>query len=352
MSFTIPSLDDLIARGMGEVDNTLDKSENAMIYDAVASGAVMVNELLMFAKHHFDKMDVENNHDQDLDRYVFLRTGIARKMGTKADGDLLFTGSTDTYIPQGTLVTDGQVTFVTTFGDTIGPDGNVTIHAEAVQAGNHGHISADTLTSLVDPVAGVVSVTNPEDIKAGTNREGDVDLRTRYYLFYQDRATSNNPAHYRQWAMEVDGVGQVRVVRAFNGPLTVKVIVLNNNYQSPDQDLLDQVKAHIETRQSFDVEELAVVGATPVPINVQTTLLLQDGYIDEEVKGDIADNIRAWLSDYPDPAYVLTSVSYYDIIAIVKQTEGVIDIVDLAVNGGTANIPISIDQVAEVGAVT
>ena len=70
------------------------------------------------------------------------------------------------------------------------------------------------------------------------------------------------------------------------------------------------------------------------------------------MKNNIADNIRNWLSDYIDPLWVRESVSYYDIISIVKQTEGVIDIETLTVNGGTANIPIGIEQVAEVGTVT
>ena len=352
--FTIPSLDEVRNLGLDAVDNTLDKSENAMVYDAVASGSVMVYELLSFAKDAFDKMDIENNYGDDLNRYVYLRTGITRRAGTYAKGKLLFKGTPGTLVPQNYIVKneDETVSFRTLYADVIDDTGSVLIDAVSVITGYQGYLDSDTLTVLSERISGITSVTNPEAVEDGTDPETDVQLRTRYYLFFRDRATSNNPAHYRQWAMEVDGVGQVRVIRAFNGPLSVKVIVLDNLYQSADEELINSVDAHIRTKQSFDVEELLVVGATPVEINVQAELLLTSGYTDEEVKSAIAENLRSWLSTYTDPLWTRESVSYYDIIAIVKQTQGVIDIVDLTVNGGTANVPIGIEQVAEVGAVT
>lgn len=354
MSFTIPSIDEVRTLGLNAITNTEDKTENAMVYDAVASGAIMAHELLSFAKNAFDKMDIENNSGDDLNRYVFLRTGITRKMGTLANGKLLFAGTPGTLVPQGYIVTDANnnVSFKTLYGDVITEGGTVLIDAVSTVVGYQGYITADSLTVMTDKRQGITSVTNTEDMEEGTDPETDAQLRTRYYMFFRDRATSNNPAHYRQWAMEVDGVGQVRVVRAFNGPLSVKVILLDNRYQSADGELINNVDAHIRTRQSFDVEELLVVSATPILINIDTDLILADGYDDAQVKNNIADNIRNWLSDYIDPLWVRESVSYYDIISIVKQTEGVIDINTLTVNGGTANIPIGIEQVAEMGTVT
>ena len=349
--FIIPTIDDFLEIGLNEVSATLDKSENAMIYDAIGSGAHMAYEISAFAKSAFDKMDVENNFGSDLDRFVFMRTGLIRKSGTFATTDLKFTGTAGTTIPQGFMVSnqDGTVIFKTNYGDIIASDGTLTIPATATVGGYLGYIAPDTITVMPSILAGVTSVTNPSEIVDGTNPETDVQLRSRYYLYYQDRATSNNPAHYRQWAMEVSGVGQARVVRAFNGPLTVKVILLDSQYLPADSELCQTVYDHILTRQSFDVDELSVVGATPVELNISVELKLVAGYADSEVKNKIADKLRTWLMTYADPLYVRETVSYYDIISIIKQTEGVIDIVTLAVNGGTSNIPVGIDQAAVVG---
>ena len=352
MSYTIPTLDDLRKKGLSVVSNTLDKSENAMIYDGISACAVVCNEILFFARKEFEKMDINNNSGDDLDKYVYQRTGITRTEAVKANGKCRFIGTQGTLIPQYFVITNGDKEFQTRYGDVITEQGYVDIDVEAVIGGNIGKIPAHTITIIKEKLNGLDSVDNQSEISGGYDAASDTELRQAYWDYYQDKATSNNPAHYKKWAMEVPGVGQARVIRAYNGPLSVQVIILNDFYQSANEELLAKVKAHIESRQSFDVRDLSVISATPVLLNIQTQLVLFDGYDDAAVKKQIKINIEEWLSRYIDPQYVRTSVSYFEVAGIIAKTDGVKDITSFLLNGGTTNIPISETQVAEVGVVS
>ncbi len=57
----------------------------------------------------------------------------------------------------------------------------------------------------------------------GVGVETDDELRERFFLTQRNNATSGNAEHYRQWALEVDGVYGAKVTPLWAGPGTVKV---------------------------------------------------------------------------------------------------------------------------------
>src|SRR5690606_15582268 len=131
----------------------------------------------------------------------------------------------------------------------------------------------------------------------GYDAETDNELRARYYDKLQRPGKAGNKYHYEEWAREVLGVGDVRVFPRFNGPLTVKVVIIDSNKQPADLLLIDRVYSHIEEEMPFGVSELSVVSATPKPIDVSAELTLGDGYALENVQPEVEQNIRAYLSE-------------------------------------------------------
>lgn len=352
MAFTIHTFDEMLTLGLSAVSNTMDKSENAMIWDAVAAGAVMAHELEVFAKRAFDLMDIENNFGKDLDRFVYQRAGIERRVGTKAQGVAQFTGDAGTVIPKGFGITDGRVEFLTEIEGVIGDDGKVLLPIVCSKYGDFGPCQPNTLTDQLKVLNGIKTVTNPAYISAGYDTDTDEKLRWRYYDYLRNKATSNNPAHYRMWANEVPGVGQVRVYRAGPTPLSVKVVVLDNRFKAAPPDLVEAVRQHIEEKQSFDVDHLEVVSATVVPLNIAVSLELEKGYTDEKVKKIIKKNIDDFLSQSVDRNFERRVISFYDIASVIIRTEGVLDIKALTLNGAADNIQLSDYEVAEIGDVT
>lgn len=348
MPFDYKSKEELLQIGLDAISDEFDKSENAFIYQAISATAVIAHDLMLKVEDIHKKQRLDNLEGADLDHYVYDRTGLRRKEATRAVGKVTFYGNDGTLIPQHTVVTNGTVSFVTEYGDVI-RDGSVTISVLSEDKGNLGSFPAQSINQMASTVIGVERVENAEVIQPGSNAESDLSLRARYRLYMTDTPTSNNPAHFRQWAKEVDGVGQARVMRSFKGPGTVQVVVLNNEYLAASSELIDKVKANIESKMGFDVVELSVVAPSVVKLNLQLNAEYSDGYESEQVKVSIKERLKSYLSNYADPNYIRTFVSYWDIAVLVKGTEGVRDIRSLTVNGGQNNITLTETQVIEVG---
>ena len=148
--------------------------------------------------------------------------------------------------------------------------------------------------------------------------------------------------------MEVTGTGDARVFPCYNGPLSVKVVVIDSNKQPADESLIKSVQQHIEEEMPFGVRDLSVISASALKINLTVTLSIMSDYIEANVIEMIKANITQYLSDI---AFTSTFVSYAKIGSIIIDSEGVLDYENLLVNGDTSNVPIGDEQVAIMGGV-
>ncbi|MGK5506723.1 baseplate J/gp47 family protein [Brevibacillus formosus] len=110
-----------------------------------------------------------------------------------------------------------------------------TVKVEAVVAGSSGNVPANSITLFPVTLAGFTAVTNPSPTSDGFDAESDEDLLKRYYQRIRTPATSGNKAHYKNWAMEVQGVGDVRIVPLWDGVNTVKVIIIDSDKKPASQ---------------------------------------------------------------------------------------------------------------------
>lgn len=329
------------------IQNTVDKRQNSLTHDAISVAAVEFANFSLKLQTVADKQDVENLEGEELEQFVYQRTAIERKPATKATTTVIMSGQGGTTFPQGSLVSTGEINFVTIEDATIGESGQVSVIVECEEFGSVGNVPANTIVLFPISIPGVVDVYNPEPVTNSYDAESDDDLRSRYYEKLQRPVKAGNKYHYEQWAKEVVGVGGVRVVPRWNGPLTIKLIIIDSNGQPARQDLIDDVFSYIETQRPFGAD-VTVVSAIGVPINVSVNLVLADGYTEEAVKEDIAKNIVEHLKSI---AFKANYVSYAQIGSIILNTEGVLDYSDLLINGGTVNIPVADDEVAIMGVI-
>ena len=106
--------------------------------------------------------------------------GISRLPATNSRVQLTITGSTNTVIPQGSLVSanDTGDQFETETEITLDSLGDGAVFASAVNTGVIQALSG-TLTIIDTPVTGWDTVTNPTDADLGSEEETDVELRSR-----------------------------------------------------------------------------------------------------------------------------------------------------------------------------
>lgn len=335
-------------RMLDAVPSDLEKREGSFIWDALSPAAIELALAYIELDRVLQLGFAQTTYGQYLD-YRAAEHGLTRKAATKAAGQVTVAGSPGTVIPPGSLFATGAgVQFATTAEATIGAGGTVNVDVEAVEAGTAGNVPAGTITGIPVAIPGVQSVTNTDPTSGGTDTETDAALLARLLERVRRPATSGNAAHYKQWALEVSGVGDAKVFPIWDGPGTVKVVVIDSNKQPVGAQIVQDVADHIEDVRPIGAT-VTVVSAEALAINVAATLTLDPNYTIPDVQGPIEAAITAYLKEI---AFAQDYVSHAKIGSLILDTPGVLDYSNLTLNGVAGNVAIGVEQVAVLGTVT
>ncbi len=332
---------------LNEIKTDINKSEGSIINDIVSPVSMEIGK----AYSEFDKilslMFLDGLEGSYIDRKV-SDYGIYRKAGTKAACTVTFTGSNNSVIPLGSLVqAGGGLLFQTTEEASI-INTFIDVKVEAVEAGGSYNVDADTINSLPIAINGVISVTNASKATGGTDTETDISLLSRYLQHLQNPSTSGNIHNYKQWALEVKGVGSAKIFPLWNGAGTVKTVIVDSNKQPAAESLVKEVYDHIEKVRPIGAE-VTVKSAAGKNIAITGTVVLSSGYALQNVTDLFKDKI----SDYfKSISFDLNYVSYAKIGTILLSVDGVLDYSDLKLNNTNVNIALTDEEIPVLGSVT
>ncbi|MDF2923180.1 MAG: Baseplate family protein [Paenibacillaceae bacterium] len=332
---------------LGRIPAGISKHEGTFTYDVSSAFAV---ELAM-AYTQLDRLLRLGFAGSSSGIYLDMRAnehGLTRKAAVKAYGQITVTGSNGAVVPQGTVFATATGTrFTTLTAVTIPAGGSAAVSVEAEKAGSTGNAAAGTVTQIPVSVAGISMVTNGLPLTGGYDAEDDAGLLGRLLLRVRNPSTSGNAAHYKQWAMESEGIGDAQVFPLWNGPGTVKVVLLTPDKRAPSADAVNTAAAYIGQERPVGAA-VTVAAATEVPINVSVDVALSGGGTLAGVKSAVENGLREYLKSlaFADPV-----VRYTRIANIILDTAGVQDYTALTVNGGTGNIAVAEGSAAVLGMV-
>lgn len=330
---------------LNRISSDLDKSEGSFINDMVSGVAYEIWKVYQSMDALIPIAFVDETSGQYIDKRC-AEYGITRKPGTKAKVTLKFTGTDGTVIEKGKVfLTSDGLQFETDEEATI-TDGTATVTATAVEIGEAYNVEAGTITKQLVSISGLTSVANEEPATGGTDPETDEALVKRLYDFLQNPATSGNAAHYRQWALEVNGVGAAKVFPLWNGPGTVKVLIVGNNKEPVDATIVANCAAHIEENRPIGAT-VTVESAEGLEINVSATVVIDSSTTIEKVQEEFRAALDTYLKSIAFEKYTLV---YNRIAYMLLGIDGVTDFTSLTVNGVT-DIIIADNQVPVLGTV-
>lgn len=186
-------LDDTIANVERETDETVVRDPSDPIYQLCAVTAQAYHEQCQLLRGVVSGLDPAQAHGEALDSIA--RLGRSQRLGAApSTATLTLTGSEGTVVPAGTRFGDTAETIVLSLdaAATIGSGGTVDADATATE---NGPRTADTVTQILNPIAGLASVSLKAGtaIAAGRNRETDAELRARIFIarFEAGRGTEN-----------------------------------------------------------------------------------------------------------------------------------------------------------------
>lgn len=280
--------------------------------------------------------------------------GVFKHPATKASGYITVIGTKGTPIPKGHLVgtisTDDKpsIEFSVLEDSIIGEDGRVLVKVQCTEPGINGNVAKDTIKVLTKEINGVKSITNEEEFRNGTEIEDEEKYRERVLEAYRNEPLSGAPRDYKRWAKEVPGVGNVYVIPEWDGPGTVKVLVLDSNGNPASEDLLIAVRKHIIDKEidgKNTTDGLSPIGAlvtvtTPeiVYINISAKIEFDTNIEKNQVIEEIKNHINNYLSNIDINGTVTYKAIDGLLGSMIIRKEGIVDYSSLFMNGSTENI--------------
>jgi len=287
--------------------------------------------------------------DETSGEYIDRRAaeyGITRKPGTKARARMTFTGKDGTVIPKGKVFQTADGLQFEVEKDVTIAGGTAEGTVVAAEIGSKYNVDAGEITLQLYALNGLESFAN-EAAAGGTDPETDAALLARLNEFRRNTATSGNAAHYRQWALSVDGVGAAKVYPLWAGPGTVKVVIVGPNMEPVDEPIVQACAAHIEENRPIGAD-VTVVSATAKTINVSAKAILDGSVTLSDVQGAFEKALTEYLHSI---AFDENTIIYNRVAYMLLGIKGVQDFSVLTVNGGTANISLGADEVPVLGSV-
>ncbi|WP_019908292.1 baseplate J/gp47 family protein [Paenibacillus sp. HW567] len=326
----------LLERMLERIPAGLDKREGSIIYDALAPAAAEMAQMYI-------ELDVNNNlvfADTATGEYLersIAWSGITRRAASKAELKGRFYNSANGLldIPLGSRFSLDLLHY--TAVEKLAP-GTYRMESEAAgEEGNRYFGSLLPLDYIPDLARGEIAAL----LIPGENAESDDLLRQRYFDSARRPSTSGNKYHYMEWAMQVDGVGGSRVFPLWNGPKTVKVVIVDSQKQPASELLVSQVQQYIDPVSGQGEGQapvgavVTVVSATGKNISVSAKVILAPGYSLQSV----IDAFKVLLEKYrKEKAFTASYISQSVIGSLLLDTEGTVDYSELKLNGGVGNV--------------
>lgn len=335
--------EDILGRMAGAAAG-LDTREGGFLSDMVGPLAMELWKDKQSRRAMEDMFYVTADSGEYLDKAAAV-FGLVRKPGAKARALLEFTGQDGVVVPAGKVFLAGALEFAT-LEQTVLAEGRGQALAEALLPGRQYNVEAGAIGQQYENLPGLTAVIS-QAATGGIDQETDQALYSRYRDALQNPATSGNIAHYRQWALEVDGVGHAAVIPQMEGPGTVGVILADPEGKPATQQTAEACAKHIEERRPVGASVL-VRPAQAVTVELAASLQLETPTTLERVRQALEEELTQYFAQAP---FSRRRLAYHRAAAMLLGIPGVVDYRRLTLCGAEADLEIGETQAPVLGEV-
>lgn len=216
------------------------------------------------------------------------------------------------------------------------------------QAGSKGNQSQGTLMPI-KYIEGLEDGELLELLKPARDVEKTEDFRKRYLAnVAAPQACSGNREQYKQTLLEIEGVGACKIYRVTETEQRIRIYFLNNLYQIPSGELVEDVQEIIDPKEKQGEGE----GKAPIfhtvdicpciqeTIDIETDITIDTGYTWEnllpEIEGKIDGYYLELAKGWEKEEHI--TVRILRINAAIASVEGIVDVQKTFLNGKAENV--------------
>lgn len=340
---------------LDRVPDTVDKREGSIIYDALAPVAAELVQAYIELEGYLDLVFVDTSHEDYLTR-LCSQFGVDRQAATFAVRKAAFKdGQNNAFdVPIGSRYTIDTLSYVVTEKLTKGE-----YKAKCEASGTIGNTSFGKLIPI-DYIEGLTTAILGDVLIPGEEEETDDQLKERYFEYVREPAFGGNIADYKRKVKALDGVGSVKVFPVWNGEGTVKLVLLDSEYNIPTSELINEVYEAVSPENDDNGLGIApightvtVTGASATNINVGINVTLASGSsqeaVTDSIKKTIEEYIRTIRESWEKNETLTVRIAHID--SRTLNVYGVLDIGETTINGTQANVIVSVENVPVLGEV-
>lgn len=348
--------EDLMAQKLAKFSE-MDKRETSPLYIATAANSAETAQMLATIKNNIDLVFADTAPREYLIRRAAER-GLSPHPATKAR----LKGEFNIDVPIGSRFSGDDLNYVVV--EKIG-SGEFILECET--AGNVGNLYLGNLIPI-DYIDGLTHAELTDVLIPGEDEEDTEAFRTRYFNSFKSVVFGGNRADYKERVGALNGVGGVRVYRAKYGPGTVGLTIIDSQYNKPSQALIDTVQEAVDPLSMqgegvgiAPIDHIVTVSAVEeTPIDITLNITYQDGWTWADIQDDVYRVIDEYFKELAkewaqaqtyeeDHAGLVVRISQIEIRLL--GVDGVLDIANTQLNGGTSNIELDKEAIPVRGVV-
>lgn len=347
--------DEILKRMLDRVPDDIDKREGSVIYNALAPSAIEMATLYFTLQNIIDLLFPDTSVDVFLDK-ICDQIGITRKDATYAVRKGLFYNTDNELmdIDIGTRYSANSVAFTATEKISTG------IYKMTCEtSGTEGNNYVGNLVPI-QYIQDLAIVQLTDILIPGEDIETDDELRQRYFETINEKVFAGNIADYKTNTKAIDGIGAVKVIPVWNGGGTVKLTILDSNFDKASNELISVVQEEIDPTQDGSGIGLAPIGhvvtvvtTDNTTINLNTNVTLTDNITLATIKDKIEEVLDDYLLElrksWEDEESLIVRISQIE--SRILNLDGVLDIVNTTINGNASNLEILSTNIPVIGEV-
>lgn len=340
------SYDNILRRMLAEIPDNMDKRPSSPIWNGLAPVASELANEYIEIQIYKDQTYVLTAIGENLDT-IGENYSIPRKKATYAERIIQLTDTNDnlTNVPIGSRFSvpdsDSSITYIITrYLET----GKAVVQCE--QAGVIGNeytgellplFSIDTLKEVI-----IISTETPAQ-----DEEDDDTYRARIIDKLNTKGFAGNIRAYKDMIDEISGASEPKVFPVWNGGGTVKLSVLDSEYNAITSEFQSEIKELIDPIAYTGLgvgmapigHQVTIDTPTEVTINIEADVDLDTvtiGQVQEPAEEYLEEYLLSVRKDWVDNEY--TSVYIAQIVASILKVSGIKNVSNVKINGVASDI--------------
>lgn len=340
----------LLSKALARISDSYDKRQGAIMWDSVAPHDYQLAEFYMELRNVYKNTFVDSATGEYLDLRV-KEQGMSRYPATYAlkradfkdeEGEPLSVAIGTRF---STVSSTQPINYVVESVYVDSESGTIA-GAYQLRCETAGTIGNDYTGDLINItfISGIAEAVMSTLLEPAQDEETDEELRIRYYLRLKQKPFGGNITQYDEEVGAIEGVGEVQIYPVWNGGGTVKLSVVDAEYNKVSDEFIETLEQLIDPENAQGEKgtglgmapighKVTIVTPTELTINIGAKVTLSSGYSLGQVQTPIQEALEDYLLQLRQEWGLSDDLNNYSLaIYIARVTMAILSV------GGVANV--------------